>query len=61
MLIDLLSKGATVAVLSFVVSSMLGMGTGLTVAQLIGRDISSLSPLGSLVRVRGLCGGMPHG
>jgi BASS family bile acid:Na+ symporter len=35
MLIDLLSKAATVAMLSFVVSSMLAMGTGLTVAQII--------------------------
>ncbi len=35
MLMDLLSKGATVAMLSFVVSSMLAMGTGLTVAQII--------------------------
>ena len=32
---DLLSKAATVALLSFVVSSMLAMGTGLTVAQII--------------------------
>jgi BASS family bile acid:Na+ symporter len=32
---DLLSKAATVAMLSFVVSSMLAMGTGLTVAQII--------------------------
>jgi bile acid:Na+ symporter, BASS family len=35
MLMDLLSKAATVAMLSFVVSSMLAMGTGLTVAQII--------------------------
>src|SRR5215471_14758983 len=35
MLIDLLSKAATVAMLSFVVSSMLAMGAGLTVAQII--------------------------
>jgi bile acid:Na+ symporter, BASS family len=35
MLMDLLSKAATVALLSFVVSSMLAMGTGLTVAQII--------------------------
>src|SRR5262249_50954367 len=31
---DLISKAATVAVLSFVVSSMLAMGTGLTVARI---------------------------
>ena len=35
MLIDLLSKSATVAMLSFVVSSMLAMGAGLTVARII--------------------------
>jgi BASS family bile acid:Na+ symporter len=35
MLMDLLSKAATVAMLGFVVSSMLAMGTGLTVAQII--------------------------
>jgi BASS family bile acid:Na+ symporter len=35
MLMDLLSKAATIAMLSFVVSSMLAMGTGLTVAQII--------------------------
>jgi bile acid:Na+ symporter, BASS family len=35
MLMDLLSKAATVAMLSFVVSSMLAMGTGLTVAKII--------------------------
>jgi bile acid:Na+ symporter, BASS family len=35
MLMDLLSKAATVAMLSFVVSSMLAMGAGLTVAQII--------------------------
>jgi BASS family bile acid:Na+ symporter len=34
MLIDLLSKAATVAMLSFVVSSMLAMGVGLTVSQI---------------------------
>jgi BASS family bile acid:Na+ symporter len=34
MLIDLLSKAATVAMLSFVVSSMLAMGAGLTVSQI---------------------------
>ena len=34
MLMDLLSKAATVAMLGFVVSSMLAMGTGLTVAQI---------------------------
>jgi len=32
---ELLSKAATIALLSFVVSSMLAMGTGLTVAQII--------------------------
>jgi bile acid:Na+ symporter, BASS family len=36
MLIDLLSKAATVAMLSFVVSSMLAMGSGLTIPQIIG-------------------------
>jgi predicted Na+-dependent transporter len=35
MLMDLLSKAATVAMLSFVISSMLAMGTGLTVTQII--------------------------
>jgi BASS family bile acid:Na+ symporter len=35
MLMDLLSKAVTVAMLSFVVSSMLAMGVGLTVAQII--------------------------
>jgi bile acid:Na+ symporter, BASS family len=35
MLMDLLSKAATVVMLSFVVSSMLAMGTGLTVAQIV--------------------------
>jgi BASS family bile acid:Na+ symporter len=35
MLMDILSKAATVAMLSFVVSSMLAMGAGLTVAQII--------------------------
>ena len=34
MLMDLLSKAATVAMLSFVVSSMLAMGAGLTVSQI---------------------------
>src|SRR3954447_16560342 len=34
MLTELLSKGATVATLSFVVSSMLAMGAGLTVPQI---------------------------
>jgi bile acid:Na+ symporter, BASS family len=34
MLAELLSKGATVATLSFVVSSMLAMGAGLTVPQI---------------------------
>jgi bile acid:Na+ symporter, BASS family len=34
MLMDLLSKAATVAMLSFVVSNMLAMGTGLTVARI---------------------------
>jgi len=35
MLTDLLSKAVTVAMLSFVISSMLAMGAGLTVAQII--------------------------
>jgi bile acid:Na+ symporter, BASS family len=35
MLMNLLSKAATVAMLSFVVSSMLAMGAGLTIAQII--------------------------
>jgi hypothetical protein len=35
MLVNLLSKAATVAMLSFVVSSMLAMGTGLTVSGII--------------------------
>ena len=34
MLMELLSKGATVAMLSFVVTSMLAMGVGLTVSQI---------------------------
>ena len=34
MLMQLLSKAATVAMLSFVVSSMLAMGAGLTVSQI---------------------------
>ena len=34
MLVQLLSKAATVAMLSFVVSSMLAMGAGLTVSQI---------------------------
>ena len=34
MLMNLLSKAATVAMLSFVVSSMLAMGAGLTVSQI---------------------------
>ena len=35
MLMELLSKAATIALLSFVVSSMLAMGRGLTVAQIV--------------------------
>src|SRR6516165_7805164 len=35
MLVNLLSKAATVAMLCFVVSSMLAMGAGLTVAEII--------------------------
>jgi BASS family bile acid:Na+ symporter len=35
MLMDLLNKAATIAMLSFVVSSMLAMGTGLTATQII--------------------------
>jgi bile acid:Na+ symporter, BASS family len=35
MLMDLLSKASTIAMLSFVVSSMFAMGTGLTVTQII--------------------------
>ncbi len=34
MLMDLLSKAATVAMLSFVVSSMLAMGAGLAISQI---------------------------
>jgi BASS family bile acid:Na+ symporter len=34
MLMDLLSKAATVAMLSFVVSSMLAMGAGLTISKI---------------------------
>ena len=37
MLMELLSKAATVAMLSFVVSSMLAMGAGLTVSQIPSR------------------------
>src|SRR5437763_11042996 len=36
MLTDLLSKATTIAMLSFVVSSMLAMGAGLTLARIIG-------------------------
>jgi BASS family bile acid:Na+ symporter len=35
MLMELLSKAATVAMLSFVVSSMLAMGAGLTISQIL--------------------------
>src|SRR3954447_19797721 len=35
MLMDLLNKAATIAMLSFVVSSMLAMGAGVTLAQII--------------------------
>ena len=35
MLLDILNKASTVAMLSFVVSSMLAMGTGLTVRQIV--------------------------
>jgi hypothetical protein len=35
MLMDLLNKAVTVAVLGFVVSSMLAMGSGLTIRQII--------------------------
>jgi BASS family bile acid:Na+ symporter len=35
MLMDLLSKAATAAMMSFVVSSMLAMGSGLTIVQII--------------------------
>jgi predicted Na+-dependent transporter len=35
MLMDLLNKAVTVAMLSFVVSSMLAMGSGLTIRQII--------------------------
>ena len=37
MLMELLSKASTVAMLSFVVSSMLAMGAGLTVSQISSR------------------------
>jgi hypothetical protein len=36
MLMDLLNKATTVAMLNFVISSMLAMGTGLTVRQIVG-------------------------
>jgi bile acid:Na+ symporter, BASS family len=35
MLMDLLSKAATVGMLSFVISSMLAMGAGLTIAEIL--------------------------
>ena len=35
MLMDLLNKAVTVAMLGFVVSSMLAMGSGLTIRQII--------------------------
>jgi len=35
MLMGLLNKATTVAMLSFVISSMLAMGAGLTVAQIV--------------------------
>jgi bile acid:Na+ symporter, BASS family len=66
MLMDILSKAATVAMLSFVVSSMLAMGAGLTVAQIIEplRDVRLvvlalvanfvLMPLGAFVLAKAL-------
>ena len=66
MLMELLSKAATVAMLSFVVSSMLAMGTGLTVSQ-ISEPLRNarlvilallanfvLMPLGALALAKGL-------
>jgi len=37
MLMDLLNKAVTVAMLGFVVSSMLAMGSGLTIRQIMSR------------------------
>jgi bile acid:Na+ symporter, BASS family len=66
MLMDILSKAATVAMLSFVVSSMLAMGAGLTVVQIIEplRDVRLvvlalvanfvLMPLGAFVLAKAL-------
>ena len=66
MLMDILSKAATVAMLSFVVSSMLAMGAGLTVAQIIEplRDVRlvvlallanfALMPLGAFALAKAL-------
>src|SRR4249920_2958093 len=66
MLVELLSKAATVAMLTFVVSSMLAMGAGLTVSQ-ISEPLRNarlvilallanfvLMPLGALVLAKGL-------
>jgi BASS family bile acid:Na+ symporter len=66
MLLELLSKAATVAMLSFVVSSMLAMGAGLTVSQ-ISEPLRNarlvilallanfvLMPLGALALAKGL-------
>jgi BASS family bile acid:Na+ symporter len=66
MLMDLLNKAATVAMLSFVVSSMLAMGSGLTLAQISEplRNVRLvafallanfvLMPLGALALAKGL-------
>ena len=35
MLMDLLSKASTIAMLSFVISSMLAMGVGLSISQIV--------------------------
>jgi BASS family bile acid:Na+ symporter len=66
MLMDLLNKATTVAMLSFVISSMLAMGTGLTVPQIVGPLRSArlvtlallanfvLMPLGAFALTKGL-------
>ena len=73
MLVELLSKAATVAMLSFVVSSMLAMGAGLTVSQ-ISEPLRNawqvlfallanfiLMPLGALALAKGLWLDEPFG
>ena len=67
MLMDLLNKAVTVAMLGFVVSSMLAMGSGLTIRQIIEPLRNArlvllallanfvLMPLGALAVAKALC------